>query len=222
MAAVRDLRIGETTEAPAFRLHLLAPGDAAAYARPIMDLTNQAWHHRLGHAINPDAIDERTDPSNPENVQRVVDGLERKTNNAARYSVALEEENNDLLGFVRVETYKPRALFKQSYPNVTDLEVKPPREQHSVVGGALLYFGLSQHDPNNALSLYSEAVNADGNAWFEELGLEETGRRPDEPDVETDTITYVQFKLAKVGVSRVMSSLIGEYTPIRYQPHNGG
>lgn len=219
--SAHDFRVRETNEAPAFRVHLVTPSEAKKYARPIIALTNQAWRFRLGSAIPSVAIDAKTSPDIPKNVQRVADGIEGKTKPIAQYNVAIEEGSDDtVLGFVRIATYVPRIRFKPNYPDVTDLEVIPPTSQHSIIGGALLYFGLKPFDSKQKISLYSEQANEEGNAWFEQIGLETTGLTPTE-ELTSGAITYVQYGHDRNGVARVRDALLDEYPSLKFLRHNG-
>jgi hypothetical protein len=218
---VPDLRVRENGETPAFRVHLVNTEETRKFASSIMRLTNESWHFRLGAALSAEAIDAKTSADKPENIQKVKDGIEGKTDPVAQYSVALEEDTDELLGFVRIATYVPKNPFKQNYPNITDLEVKPPMKQHGLVGAGLLYFGLGQFDSKQAVSLYSEEPNAEGNEWFEGLGLSRTGLTPEEKLTDDAKLKYVQFERKKPGVATVKDALLTQYTALRYLPRSG-
>jgi len=220
---VHDYRVRETDETPAFRVHLVDPGEAKKFARPIMALTNRAWHFRLGAAISSDAIDAFTSPDNPTNVQRVSDGIKGETKPTAQYNVAIQEGTEDyMLGFIRIATYVPNNRFKPNYPDVTDLEVVPPINQHSLIGGALLYFGLKPFDSKQQIRLESQESNKAGNAWFEQLGLVAIPLMRTEELTSSSNINYVQYGHDRNGVARVTGALLDEYpSSLKFLRHNG-
>jgi hypothetical protein len=124
-------------------------------------------------------------------------------------------------GLLKIEAYKPRRPFALAYPNITDLEVPSgsifPENEH--IAAALIHESvrimswrlgvpplrkIPDREGNRIrerkLSAY-EIAGSDGIAFYEKLGMRQTGNQPTET-VGAGEVTYVHLEAKSEGTVR--------------------
>lgn len=124
--------------------------------------------------------------------------------------------------FARIERYDPRSFFRQSYPNITDLETRSGQVagEHEKLAAATLHVALSDFWPNDshaiadtAVSAYTEADSPDI-SWYKSLGFAQTKLRPTEV-VAGSVVTYQQLRaVSLLSVCRELTSAYPSLNPL--------
>lgn len=201
-----------STTHPAFTVERITPAnlngtELELRSRAITHVLRSGWEQKFEPDVLTSADLDRKIPSGIDQWRMIAEPSRN-----AHYFLAYDEGDimdegllvpEDAHTMLRVEEWVPRNPFKKPYPNITDLETVTGTftGQHERSVAATLYFGLLGYPGNRKVSVYSEAPNREGIAYFENLAFHQTGRTPSER-IGTHTMTYVQLEAASVDETR--------------------
>lgn len=182
-------------------------------SRAIRTITYKSWSSKLtaDESVDHEAI-EGVIPTPLEQLNRMT-----APKNNARYWLTRSggfmgegiTDIDEVLGYLRVEEYKPKNPLKKAYPNITDFEGKSGYITGSFEkqAAALLYFSLGEFQGERKVASY-ELEGSDGIEFYEEHGFGQTGNRPTMDVGESKVVTV---HLEAPSVAHVRASLMQNY-----------